>query len=176
MSNNRINEYVYLLKLSRDFLGESIDEYNSARGKEVELSQYHCLYYQRKYHAFAYSQLMYALYERLKCEVSSGQKAETIKQFFKKNKTSAVRKVCSLFANKVKHAKGKQSVNISPSQNLEISISTEEITVGPEKLTLTLVEDSQRIHPDLRSADVLELIKKSYDELLQFLEEEGYEY
>jgi len=173
MINNRINEYVYLLKLSKDFFVQSLDEYNSKKQK-IELSEYHRLYYHRKYHVFAYSQLMYTLYERLKSESATNQK-HNIEGLFRNSEKSTVRKVCSLFANMVKHSKQKNSVNISPIQRIKINFTTSKVDVGPEGLTLTSLEDSHIMHPDLLNVDLLSLVEESYNELLVFLKNEGYE-
>lgn len=176
MSNYRINEYVYLLKLAKDFFVDSLEEYNQRDTEAVQLAEYHKLYYQRKYHAFAYSQLMYVLYERLKEEASSDSKNIKLEQVFKRDKKSAVRKVCALFAQKVKHVKQDDAVNISPISFLEINFPDGEVTFKPESLTLSSISGSTQLSEELKNTNLLELINKSYDELLEFLKIEGYDY
>ena len=177
-SNRNLNIYVFLLKLSKDYIKQSIDDYENRKHLAILTDDYHKLYYAINYHMFTSSQLMYCIYERLEIDYPSNKKE--IEKFFKRS-GNAVYSVI-IIANNIKHGQ----FDLTPIESITVEVDdySKPIKVTHHKAVRILTTNEKNNkeiellleNKKLKGEKISQIFEKSYEELVSFLDLNKYEY
>jgi len=169
---------MFLLKLAKEYIKESIDNFEDKKNITPMPEDYHKLHYSIDYHIFTFSQLMYCIFERLESDYP-GDKKE-IEKFFKK-KGSAIYGTI-IIANNIKHGE----LDLAPIEAITVQVDRYDkpIKVTRHKADRILtVNDKNNTklelsleNKELKGAKISKIFEKSYEELINFLDLKKYDY
>jgi len=167
-TTNRINVYMYLLELSREYISSAINEYDNNSGKNGYEE-----YYKIDYHIFAFTQLLYTIKERLKTEYVTDKKE--IEQFFSESPNSTT--ILKDLANALKHKNG---INLGAVACFDIELnsinkSSKVKSVKSDRMVCSYCK-SINIDHALKGVTLSELIEKVFIEVKEFLDDKKYDY
>lgn len=177
-TNKNLNIYLFLLKLAKEYIKESIDNFEDRKNLTPMPDDYNRLYYSINYHMFAFSQLMYCIFERLNSDYSSDKKE--IEKFFKESRSAVYSTI--IIANNIKHGK----FDLTPLEAITIQVDeypkpVKVIKHRADRVLTVNDKNSKELellleNKKLKGAEISKIFEKSYEELIFFLDLKKYGY
>lgn len=175
--NKHLNIYVFLLKLAKEYIKESIDNFENRKNLMLIQNDYDRLHYSINYHMFAFSQLMYCIFERLKSDYPSDKKE--IEKFFNKSGSAVYSTI--IIANNIKH--GKFDLTAVEAITIHVDQYHKPIKVIKHRADRVLTvndKNSKKLellleNKKLKGSEIGKIFEKSYEELIIFLDLKKYD-
>jgi len=161
MKDYNINVYMYLLLLSRKYIIKAIKKYQK---RSSMAKDYHKLYYTIDYHMFTFTQILYAISERLKKEYPKDYLK--LKKFFKSKTVGAVTQL----ANNLKH----DDTKLNSKEIFNISLGKHnKVTNIKRQIDRSINDKKNKI---LKNRNLSQIFEQADIELVEFLKENNYKF